>query len=1804
MSKKSVSSKWISAGLIFILVATLLPVWPGYVAFAADDETIYVGGAKIGNASNGGGDNAFINFNGGSGFQAAPGFEVTDRSGGIDLYPNGTMTAPTNDWAGASFKITVQDNPKLKELAASGEGEIVVGWEELEYDSGLFWTAITSAVFKVDGETVLSGHSGGGTIGYKEATASIKADSVIDIGVSVEDKDVIITGLFIKFQDTVRPELKNYTFTGTGVEQKNKKYEPELYAKQGEDVSLALNFSEPVRPRAFNSAYNDHFLRHPFFTTPAGDGLPTQGQEQFLVNKTYTAANFAGSYTNIPLHKDITYTYTASKYHHSGNLPVRPRMKASDALPGINRGPLDLSLEEKLQGADFIDGAGNRIKPILFPLVGTEDSQKFARGGDDEERKNPFDAYRVIIDAVAPKYSKVGNGIQPEIVTGATVNGKDVLDFTVQFSEDVVPRDDRNGSPYAPGGMYLLFNNGMRAYYYAGDDNDNLGYNTKNVRFRMVVPDGVTVEVPLLKVLALTHDWKDAAYPADSQYLNKDKNVIQDYAGNLLIQPANYYGIHVDGDTSNVNSKIDWAKLSVDNTKPLIGFHYESDGATDAVYKQRGKITIDADDPAVKVPVIDPEYDAAANFERPSRGIYRPFNMSGPASPAIGLVYYTWTRSVDDPLASVPLDHYAAVKRYSLTAKQPREDLYDGKAAFANLNLNVANNKTNMIAPPAEAYTSEGSGTWYLHAWTADMTWDTARELMQYEKMKKFKTDNSTQYEAWKQEVSGSEADKIIYADSKALAAVGQYDDLDLWLLKDFKQPDSNWTHEVAAMQLDNKAPTIKVTGMSGSNSANVEMTAMITDEHSGLRDAYYQWVQVGRTPVDVQWKPVVLSGSQFTTASRNEVAEDGDYVLYIKATDKLGNTSTATSEQVKVNSAAQVTLDWTELTDNEYIQSRDIVLGLNKPEPLTVKSVTYSVYTPGVTGATYGNMMLFSAIPYQVSYAFSYSSARPDAASYALLGGTTAVGGGYEYVVPANRALNGTQYLHVTVKEAANERYYYFNKAYYFDNQPPTVQFSLEEDLYPRAKHTVAFAVSDALNTKGLVSKYQWVKKGAAAPDASSTLWKELIENETAPSIDAADLAPGEAQEYKLYVHARDKAGNETVVSTTGHFRVSKPVIQPPADARSDLLYVFGDQTDGYTAIVQLGLDVLDKNGYEYSVSPDYGQSWLRWRSYTNFIAVQVPSANVQNGQIQVRYKTGPQLDGSEGTIGEAKPLNVTSVSASEPVYALATLSTERPVTAISGVDIDIAVPLGIKVVPSAVNPSAPTRTGNRFRVTQNGYYSFELTDTANPDHKNTLYAVVSNVDSTPPTAVIERILSVQAAENTAGNISVKLKPSEPVRITNNNGSATYTFKQNGTFTFEFLDEAGNSGTASFTETNIDKEGPKVQITRSYTKADGTEYARIATNAGELIEGVRLTVEKESATSEEFTVADGKPATIYMKENGVAEFTVLDSQNNRTTVKETINNIVNTPPQADTIQYTLVDVDGNPQPDSAKVVVDGKTYAKGKMKVEIAGQATMPNRVVLGTAPYKADPAAERYDNEISAADGSFSATRLFSADGTVTIAISDLLGNINRIPVTIEGLDNKAPELTLHTATVGVAQNKPDFDFRKDLGGYTVRDNVSAPEHIQVTVSGLDLTRLGRQTVTYTAVDQVGNKATATQEVFVIGGDGMLIYGNDTLVSAASAETAIFETNAVSFRITGFNEMEVAGQKQTNEKGTYDLYYYSGLFREGQMKTIATKLTYGELASGNYEVIFPKTGWYTIIVRNQERDREYASFFISQMK
>ncbi|MEI2394533.1 hypothetical protein [Paenibacillus sp. FSL R10-2771] len=1842
--------------MILSMLLSLIPgSFSGLAEAAGDDfEVTFKNGAHVGNLSYPA-ENAFGNFynNMEEGFAQTE----TDKDARMDWTTGDIYAGLDDNEATVTFEVDVAKNPLLKAMAESGQAEMITGFAVLRRHSGFLWTRHSAITVTIDGRDIIKERTGSSQKYNKTATARITPTSKIKVWVYGEGDDdgeaAGVRGFYLKFQDLKRPVIDSYTFTGNGAERLNENInQQELYVKRDENITLSYNFNEPVRPATVVKANSDYFLRQKLFINDPDTGLPAAGQQQYLQNITFNEDNLT------TYQKTLSYRYTGVPFHNSGNLPLKPLITG-----GTTGGaPMDLSLENKLKEAVLRDAAGNKAT-INLNTVPSKSSNAWL----NNKSGNPFDfdrgGFRVIVDAVRPKYSKTANGIQPEILTGVTLNKGDVIDFTLQMTEEAIAKTGWDEKK-----TFILFNNGMKAYYVAGK-------NTRNWTFRMTVPGGLTVETPLLKAVAVSNDAKGGSLP-----INMDTDVIQDYAGNLMIQPANFDGTHEEkidpygSDFSLANSKIDWANLFIDNTKPIIGYRFEAQGASDVAYSKKGKVTIDANDPSIKVPHLDPT-EADRGAERPSRGIYRPSNMSAEASPSVGLVYYWWSQDKADPFASVSGDNNAALKRYALSAKQPSEELYPGE--FQNVQLSVVNNKTNLLSPPPEAFEEGNSGEWYLHTWTADMTWDSARELMQYEKKKAYVASHQAQYDAWIAEAPGSKADKIFYADNQALAAVGQYGDLSVWKVDDFKQDDSNWTHEVGILKLDNQGPAIT---MAAEDSTTVQ--ALVKDPHSGVKSVQYQWVKDGDSPQDIKWADTSYSGNTVTRSTYEDIDEDGAYWLYLKALDNAGNETVKTPQEkaVVVSSEATIPTQFTPEANPDYVRSHDVMFQISgvtpdyvgyaissssiHPEsdneytgleasteliqPLSVdNSLGSGEETPQPEAPAEPNapaepevtanigpvaiLKLLSEGPVQpeltplaaeqtpapesgaepaTTPAASAGATEPaaDAAAEATEDNTdsrlSAMGlnasvseATYSYVIPAKSELNGTQYIHLMVKHS--DRTYYYSKAYYFDNEAPVVYFSPDAIAYPLPQQKTRISVSEFYSKTGLVSKYKWVKQetGAEVPTESSTEWKDVPSGGSV-SIDDKSLDAGQIAEYRLYVLAVDGAGNSSVTASGGTFKVSassKPEA-PVSDAKSSLIYLSGDAKDGYNAIVKLSLETEDKTGYEYSVSPDNGASWINWKPYTNFVAVKVPTGDPTQLQVWVKYRT------PGGLISEAAKLDIEGASTTEqPVYALATLSVNSPVNATVGADIEFTLPPGIRVMPSKINPSVPVRTGNSFKIYENGYYSFDLTDLGDPDRTDTLYLVVKNIDGTPPEGTVE----YSNMERTNGNVVAYLQStSEPVTITNNGGKNAYTFKENGTFVFEIKDAAGNTNTVEATVKNINKEAPKVKVVRSYQYGlnGSSTFNTVKDNNGNVLfsTGTTVTVEKADASAKAINIIS-QAKSITLTENGTASFTVVDEYGNTTVIKEKVTNILSAPPEADKIAYTFVDADGKAVPADQIVTIGGQKYAKGKVKVTISGSVTAPNKMFFGVRPIEGGAA---YSNQISKADGTFSYSRAFESSGSAVVAISDLLGNVNKVPVTIAGLDNTPPELTLNNETAGIVQNKKDFNFRADLGGFTVSDNVSEAAGVKVSVSGLDLSKLGRQRVAYTAVDQVGNETVVYQDVVVVKDGGLLIFGNDTLISASSGESALFNTNTLTFKVSGYNNMKVAGVDKVNQAGTFDILYYPGLYREGQLKLVKQKLTYDELVSSQFKVTFPKTGWYTIVVRTQERDREFATFFIGNMK
>lgn len=1617
-------------------------------------------------------------------------------------------------------KISVANNPSLRRLAEGGDARMLLKIGSID-------VLIGGMNVRVD----VNGKEKFNQFNHDKSANS----SWIAFGPN-DTIEITLFGFFksasdieLYFADITPPTYNGNTLTHTGAVRFNADpavQKNELFLKQGSNLNLALNFSEPVFPSTAEDASDRidgkfSFMRTELFSNPGGDGFDPS--VYYLTSADSGYGDFAAGGLNLNSYARSTFNfrYQAALNDSTGNIPIDPKRLIA---PSEEDRP---TLLERMNAAGFIDGAGNPV--AAFNGIGTV---PFA------DNANPGGTFRTIIDARVPQYSASRNGVQPEVLTGLVLNKGDVVDFTVYLNEQVIsaftPTEDTR----------LKFANGLTAAYVGGQ-------NTNTWTFRMTVPDGKSIETSLLETAALEH----ASNPGDGKALT-------DYAGNVLTEPV---------------KKIDWAGLSVDNTAPEVNFVYENqDGEIipEGQYVGNGSFTINA---------FDPDLNGQT-----SKGLFRPGSGSG-------LVYYVLNQSPNDPFAGQN-DNFAAVKRYSLTQKQPSEELY--ASGFQGVVLSTGQNGVKVELP------DDGTGlngNWYLHTWTADMSWDSARQRMQYDKS----SNERAAYLAQHPDATPAELEE--YYRSSILPNLSDYGNTVQWPLADFKQDDSNWSYHVGLLKIDNDDPTVEVANIVDNNSDNVKITVKASDPTSSIKNnkVQYQFVAVGKSPAASGWQDAELNAqgeAEISTLNDPAISKGGQYELHAKAEDVAGHSATAEPKAVDV----------------------------------LVISTKFKAY-PGTYAINDGPDFTVAGVPIDtIEYQYSESSERPvgnskwvafeDEPKETKLGDVPAE----RYSFPADKTLNGTWYAHVRIKQQDTGRFYYYYQEYKFDHLPPVTKFGSQGYLYPMPEQTVQIDVSDTLvDFNGVAAKnirYQWIKvvdgQDEQEPDPEGKGWS------VSPADRVITLQVDNKKDngnYRLYVHASDSLGNSKLYHTSGLFSVFYLSSEPPVGS-ARLIRTEGPGDDGYTAIMELTVDVPAQEGYFYSVSTNGGDNWSTWFPYTNYVGVPVDTNNSGQLKSQVRVKFKGYYDNISDIVTPEIQLQ------DAPAYGLASLEQIMPVRGgekvqdggqNEGQEILFDLVDGKTVKPTNSNPEMPEtlEANKRFKIYRNGSYSFTVKDGSTTA---TVFIVVSNFDDTPPMVNVK--YSTIAATN--GTVKVSLQSSEPIRITNLPTSSK-TFRENGEFTFEYEDAVGFTGSVTATVSNIDTTPPEADIVMHYNHPDlkalirygsGTavvdsagdgynangEFTHFAApTTGNVIASnliVAQVLPKQGQVQDYQVVSNSSgtnQSSLVMTSGSKARFSLVDAAGNNAKLEsEAITTLVGSIPAVEEITMVRVDNDGQIIDDSKLVQIGDQAYSKGKVRVGLV----MPSSVVEGNTIYAgATPVAN------------FSAD--YASNGEHSILLSDVLGNKKQVNFTIAGLDNTAPTIRLNKASTTVLQNKPGFDLVTDLGGYTVSDNLTSAEQIQVTAAEyvleggqyvekpLNLTVTGKHTIRYTAKDQLGNAGYALQTVFVRSTDGMFVTANGIPLSDTESETAIVNTGTVTFNVNNFRTIETAGgTKLENELGTYDIYYFPGLVREGQMKYIATRVTYKELISKDFKITLPKAGWYTIIVQNQERERVYSTLLVNR--
>ena len=337
-----------------------------------------------------------------------------------------------------------------------------------------------------------------------------------------------------------------------------------------------------------------------------------------------------------------------------------------------------------------------------------------------------------------------------------------------------------------------------------------------------------------------------------------------------------------------------------------------------------------------------------------------------------------------------------------------------------------------------------------------------------------------------------------------------------------------------------------------------------------------------------------------------------------------------------------------------------------------------------------------------------------------------------------------------------------------------------------------------------------------------------------------------------------------------------------------------------GLNEIKLLVTDVGGWAGFNYKITLN-----IESQTPPTLIDTTVPTASVNYSKVELTK------DNVVATITPSESVTITNNNGSDSyIFSENGSFTFEFVDAQGNIGSTVATVANIdKVAPTATvayNKTAPTNqnvvatitpsenvtvTNNggstSYTFTSNGSFTFNFVDAAGNTGSKT--ATVANIDKVAPTATV----AYDTTAPTNQDVVATITPSEPVTVTNNGGSTSYTFTSNGSFTFNFVDAAGNPGSTTATVANIDKVAPTATV--AYNTTAPTNQDVVAT----------------ITPSESVTVTNNGGSTSYtFTGNGSFTFNFVDAAGNTGSITATVNNIDKVAP---TLNITLNDNELNP---------------------------------------------------------------------------------------------------------------------------------------------------------------------------------------------------------------------------------------------------------------------------------------------------
>ncbi|WP_100405646.1 S-layer homology domain-containing protein [Bacillus solitudinis] len=826
-------------------------------------------------------------------------------------------------------------------------------------------------------------------------------------------------------------------------------------------------------------------------------------------------------------------------------------------------------------------------------------------------------------------------------------------------------------------------------------------------------------------------------------------------------------------------------------------------------------------------------------------------------------------------------------------------------------------------------------------------------------------------------------------------------------------------------------------------STTNHDLTASV-DEISKIWNFDFKEFTIANTSLGDSTPPELTNVTMSSSNNNSTMAKVGDVITLdiianedinpptitiagntVTPTDKSdGNPSTwlatYTLQSSDIEGTIPFTINYSDLAGNNGTEVTSVTSGMavifdkTKADDITLSSS--SIYEKKPIGTAVGT--LSATDPNDGSETFTYSLHAGDTSAFTINGTTLKTAEVFDF--------NTKNSYSITIR-ATDDVGNTFDKAFTInvtENQTPTGSVTINSD----ASHTNSTSVS--LTNTASDAENEAIEMRFSDDDANWNSWEEF----NASKLYTLPVGDGTKT---VYMQLRDSTGNiSTSYSDTIELDTTPPVVTGINDGdktKEDVTIEFNEGTATLDGDPFTSAGTVSTEGDHILIVTDAAGN----STSVNFtIDKTIPTASI------VTLTSNSTEGATEAKVGDELTLAlITNESISTPSITIA----KNTATIIDDEDGDASTWKATYTLQES-----DTEGDVSFTVD----FQDEVGNVATQVTTTTDGSAVT-FDKTAPTGTV----TYSTDDPTNGNVTATLTIDAGVTVTNNEGRKEYTFTTNDSFTFELRDAAGNTGTATATVSNIDKNVPTLTtVEMTSTNANSTTKAKIG-------DEVTLTFVANELIADPTVTIGGNAATVSDNEDDDA-----------TTWRATY-----TMAEGDTegtIAFTIdfADLVGN----------DGTEVTTVTSGVAVTFDKTAPT----GTIDYNTtDPTNEDViatlnpSEDVTITNNNGETTFIFTTNASFTFEFIDGAGNVGSATATVANIDITPPVVT------GISDGdkvNEDVTITFDEGAATLNNNVFN--------NGDTVTEEGDYTLIVT--DEAGNETHVTFKIDQTAPKGTIVY------------------------------------------------------------------------------------------------------------